>query len=64
VRGALQAIGAGPGRIAISGVRRSAGARIEVSDTGPPLDHSMVADLFEPFARDGCTIVLLLPSAA
>jgi signal transduction histidine kinase len=50
VRGALHAIGAGPGRIAISGVRRTAGARIEVSDTGPPLDHSTVADLFEPFA--------------
>jgi light-regulated signal transduction histidine kinase (bacteriophytochrome) len=50
IRGSLAAIGDGPGRIAVSGVRRSAGARIEVSDTGPPLDHAMAGDLFEPFA--------------
>jgi two-component system, chemotaxis family, sensor kinase Cph1 len=50
MRGALAAIGDGPGRIALSGVRRSAGARLEVSDTGPPLDHATARDLFAPFA--------------
>ena len=40
IRGSLAAIGAGPGRIEISGVRRAAGARIEVSDDGPPLHRS------------------------
>jgi two-component system, chemotaxis family, sensor kinase Cph1 len=50
IRGSLAAIGSGPGRISISGVRRSAGARIEVSDDGPPLDRSGAGALFEPFA--------------
>ena len=50
IRGSLAAIGSGPGRIAISGVRRAAGARIEVSDDGPPLHRSSTAGLFEPFA--------------
>jgi two-component system, chemotaxis family, sensor kinase Cph1 len=50
IRGSLSAIGSGPGRIAISGVRRSAGARIEVSDDGPPLDRTVAGELFEPFA--------------
>jgi chemotaxis family two-component system sensor kinase Cph1 len=50
MRGSLAAIGDGPGRIALSGVRRSAGVRIEVSDAGPPLDHATAGDLFAPFA--------------
>ena len=50
MRGSLAAIGDGPGRIVLSGVRRSAGARIEISDTGPPLDHATAGDLFAPFA--------------
>jgi len=49
MRGALTAIGDGPGRIRISGVRRSAGARIEITDDGPPLDREMAGALFEPF---------------
>jgi two-component system, chemotaxis family, sensor kinase Cph1 len=50
IRGSLAAIGSGPGRIAISGVRRPAGARIEVSDDGPRLDRASAGTLFEPFA--------------
>jgi signal transduction histidine kinase len=50
IRGSLGAIGAGPGRISISGVQRAAGARIEVSDDGPPLHRSSAGELFEPFA--------------
>jgi two-component system, chemotaxis family, sensor kinase Cph1 len=50
LRGSLAAIGTGPGRIALSGVRRTAGARIEIADSGPPLDHASAGDLFEPFA--------------
>jgi len=50
LRGALAAIAAGPGRIEISGVRRSAGARIEIADSGPPLDQHAAAALFEPFS--------------
>jgi chemotaxis family two-component system sensor kinase Cph1 len=50
IRGSLAAIGSGPGRISISGVRRSAGARIEVADDGPPLDRAVAGTLFEPFA--------------
>jgi light-regulated signal transduction histidine kinase (bacteriophytochrome) len=50
IRGTLAAIGSGPGRITISGVRRAAGARIEVSDDGPPLHRSSAGALFEPFA--------------
>ena len=53
MRGSLAAIGDGPGRIALSGVRRSAGVRIEVSDTGPPLDHVTAGDLFASFAGPG-----------
>jgi signal transduction histidine kinase len=49
MRTSLAAIGDGPGRIRISGVRRAAGARIEVTDDGPPLDHATAASLFEPF---------------
>jgi signal transduction histidine kinase len=49
MRTSLAAIGDGPGRIGISGVRRAAGARIEVTDDGPPLDHTAAAALFEPF---------------
>ncbi len=49
MRGSLAAIGDGPGRIRISGVRRSAGARIEISDDGPPLDRATAGALFEPF---------------
>jgi light-regulated signal transduction histidine kinase (bacteriophytochrome) len=50
IRGSLAAIGSGPGRIAISGVRRAAGARIEVSDDGPPPHRLSAGDLFAPFA--------------
>jgi two-component system, chemotaxis family, sensor kinase Cph1 len=50
IRGSLAAIGAGPGRISITGVRRAAGARIEVSDDGPPLHRASAGALFEPFA--------------
>jgi chemotaxis family two-component system sensor kinase Cph1 len=50
IRGSLAAIGSGPGRISMSGVARSAGARIEVSDDGPPLDRTAAGELFEPFA--------------
>jgi signal transduction histidine kinase len=50
LRGALAAIGDGPGRIEISGVRRPAGVRIEVEDSGPALDPAAVAELFQPFA--------------
>jgi len=49
MRGSLAAIGDGPGTIRVSGVRRSAGARIEVTDDGPPLDRSTAGALFEPF---------------
>jgi signal transduction histidine kinase len=49
LRTSVGAIGDGPGRIEISGVRRAAGARIEVTDDGPPLDHATAAALFEPF---------------
>jgi two-component system, chemotaxis family, sensor kinase Cph1 len=50
IRGSLGAIGSGPGGVEISGVRRAAGARIEVSDDGPPLHRSSAGALFEPFA--------------
>jgi signal transduction histidine kinase len=50
IRGALAGIGAGPGRVVISGVRRAAGVRLEVADDGPPLDPATVGSLFEPFA--------------
>jgi signal transduction histidine kinase len=50
LRSSLGAIGDGPGRIEISGVRRAAGARIEVADDGPALDPRGAATLFEPFA--------------
>jgi signal transduction histidine kinase len=50
IRGSLAAMGSGPGRIAISGVRRAAGARLEVADDGPALDPSIARTLFEPFA--------------
>jgi signal transduction histidine kinase len=50
IRGALAGIGSGPGRVAISGVRRSAGVRLEVADDGPPLDPATAGMLFEPFA--------------
>jgi signal transduction histidine kinase len=50
LRGALAAIGDGPGRVEISGVRRPAGVRIEVEDSGPALDPAAAAELFQPFA--------------
>jgi signal transduction histidine kinase len=50
IRTSLAAMGAGPGRIAISGVRRAAGVRLEVADDGPPLDPVSAGTLFEPFA--------------
>jgi len=50
VRGALAAMAAGPGRIAMSATCRAAGTRIEVTDTGPPLDPAQAAGLFESFA--------------
>jgi signal transduction histidine kinase len=49
LRSALAGIGTGPGRIAISGVRRAAAARIEVRDDGPGLDLAAARALFEPF---------------
>jgi two-component system sensor histidine kinase MprB len=42
-------MGASPGRIAISGVRRAAGVRLEVADDGPPLDPAIAGGMFEPF---------------
>jgi chemotaxis family two-component system sensor kinase Cph1 len=50
LRGALAAIGEGPGRIAISGAQRPAGVRIAVADSGPALDPAVAAELFQPFA--------------
>src|SRR3954469_6591587 len=50
IRGSLAAIGSGPGRIAMSRVRRAAGARSEVSDDGPPPHRLSAGDLFAPFA--------------
>jgi signal transduction histidine kinase len=50
LRGGIAGIGAGPGRIAITGARRAAGARIEVDDTGPALEPAAAARLFETFA--------------
>jgi signal transduction histidine kinase len=50
IRASLAAIGTGPGRIAVSGVRRAAGVRLEVVDDGPPLDPAIAGTLFEPFA--------------
>ena len=50
IRGSLAAMGTGPGHIAISGVRRAAGARLEVGDDGPAIDPSSAGTLFEPFA--------------
>ncbi|MEA2383419.1 MAG: two-component system, chemotaxis family, sensor kinase Cph1 [Solirubrobacteraceae bacterium] len=50
IRTSLSALGAGPGRIAISGVRRAAGVRLEVADDGPPLHPATAGTLFEPFA--------------
>ena len=50
LRGAIAGIGAGPARIAITGARRAAGARIEVADTGPALEPAAAARLFDTFA--------------
>jgi signal transduction histidine kinase len=50
VRGAFAAVAPGPGRISVSGVRRAAGARIVVSDTGEPIVPPQGRTLFEPFA--------------
>jgi light-regulated signal transduction histidine kinase (bacteriophytochrome) len=50
VRGAIAAIGSGPGRIAISGTRDGDTVRIEVDDTGPALDQAAAGRLFETFA--------------
>ena len=50
LRGALAAIGSGPGEIAITGVRRAAGVRFSVADTGTPLDQATALEVFEPFA--------------
>jgi len=50
LRGALAAIGDGPGRVEIAGVRRPAGVRIEVTDSGPAIDAADAAELFQPFA--------------
>jgi chemotaxis family two-component system sensor kinase Cph1 len=50
LRASVSAMGARDGRIAISGVRRAAGVRLEVADDGPPLDPSTAGTLFEPFA--------------
>jgi signal transduction histidine kinase len=50
IRGAVAAIGAGPGRIAISGARDGDTVRVEVADTGPALDAAAAARLFEAFA--------------
>lgn len=49
LRASLAAVGDGPGRIRVWGVRRAAGARIEIADDGPALDHASAAGLFEPF---------------
>ena len=49
LRGALAAIGSGPGEIAITGVRRAAGVRVSIADTGTPLDQATALELFEPF---------------
>jgi signal transduction histidine kinase len=51
LRSALAGIGEGPGQIAITGVRRPAGARIEVADDGPGLALAAARALFEPSAR-------------
>jgi signal transduction histidine kinase len=50
IRGALAAMAGGGGRISVSGVRRAAGVRLEVTDDGPALDRSIAGTLFEPFA--------------
>jgi light-regulated signal transduction histidine kinase (bacteriophytochrome) len=50
LRGALAAIGSGPGEIAVTGVRRAAGVRLSIADTGTPLDQATALELFEPFA--------------
>jgi len=50
IRGAITAIGAGPGQIAISGAREGGDVRIDVADTGAAPDPVAAARLFETFA--------------
>jgi signal transduction histidine kinase len=50
IRGAITAIGAGPGQIAISGTRDGDHVWIEIADTGRALDRAAAARLFETFA--------------
>jgi signal transduction histidine kinase len=49
LRAAIAAIGPGPGRVAVTGVRRASDVRIEVSDDGPGLGVAAARTLFEPF---------------
>jgi signal transduction histidine kinase len=49
LRSAAAAIGRGPGRISVTGVRHDAGVRLEVSDDGSPLPAASAEALFEPF---------------
>jgi signal transduction histidine kinase len=50
IRGAVAAIGRGPGRVAVTGRPRGAGVHLEVADDGAPLGPEGAEGLFAPFA--------------